>query len=105
MGLNIGLYTVRPGERYGTEHPGWDSDKYAGDREFEGYCLSFNGEARDDPHYEGWGDVPIIYWRPADLQAAETWVLENLPAGGQERWLWAFEEMLLHPDLWFYSSW
>lgn len=106
MGLSISLNRVEEGQRYGECVPAWDTDKYAGDREFEQYCLRENIECRDDPEYSGWGDVPVVYWRPKDLDAAEAWVRANIVAeGNQQRMLDAFTLMKDDASVYFYSSW
>lgn len=112
MGLNLSLNRVQPGERYGTRVDTFDSARFAGDREFESYCLGQHGlphtqnfTERPDPEFAGWGDVPVIYWRPTSLHAAEWWVRSHIYVGNQPRLLEAFEMMRVDEALYFYSSW
>src|SRR4051812_13861790 len=105
MGLNLVLERVKPGQRSGDEIRTWDSARHAGDRDFNTYCSRENIIERPDPDYLGWGDVPIIYWRPKDLHAAEWWVRSHIDAGSQPRLLRAFEMMKEDDSIYFFTSW
>lgn len=114
MGLNILLYRIEGIEEYQDHYPyqtiktfktstpdWWDSFRHSGDREF---CSSvdFDHRAEGDD-----GDPDIdrrVYSRPSDLDAAISWVKENIYEGNQERLIRVLEEMKKDPDLWFYLS-
>lgn len=103
MGLTIILSRVTPGERYGETVEPWTGEHPEGlDRAFEHYCLKQNIDVREDVHYEGWGDVPVHYWRPKDLDAAERWVRDQ--DVNVETFIEAFGLMRDDPDVHFYSS-
>jgi hypothetical protein len=107
MGLLIHLERVPPGERYGERIEPWCADHANGyDRVFEAYCQSENIVAREDPRYEGWGDYPILYWRPTDLEACLFWLEASVGNPfNRASYAEALDLMADDPDVYFYSSW
>lgn len=114
MGVNILLYKIEGIEEFKDQYPEclykqfrtstpdwWDHSRYGGDREF---CRAIEFDQRVDGD-DGEPDIDTrVYNRPSDLDAAISWVKENIHEGNQERLIRVLEEMKKDLDLWFYLS-
>lgn len=107
MGLQIQLERVDPKARYGTDIEPWCTEHANGyDKLFEAYCLRENVFVRQDPAYEGWGDVPVSYWRPRNLDDCEDWIVQHVENDANAAsYLAALDLMREDGDVYFYSSW
>lgn len=94
MGININIRTIA-----GADHPDWDWQRRAGDRQFPTWFHQLETEDWTPKEFP-WGDDLILY-RPKDFSAFREAASH---AEQPERWIKAAQILEENPDYWFYLS-
>jgi hypothetical protein len=94
MGMNIYIQRLPDFK----DHPDWDSDKWAGSREFASCVLEMPHEAQQV------GDFPDIEWffRPKDFAECRKAIKSGVP--NEDLFLSAIDILEKNPDYWIYCS-